>query len=126
MFFYHLDLLPAPTLTLGGPIVKVEDGFKVTLNCSAPDDDMLRTFYYFSGTKENDVTNLTAISASFELELGPISHISYSCEYEQELKGRKIRSRRSQTISVQLSGMHLIFYVKYVKLCILYLLMVIG
>lgn len=100
---YVIDLLPAPTLTLGGPIVKVEDGFKVTLNCSAPDDDMLRTFYYFSGTKENDVTNLTAISASFELELGPISHISYSCEYEQELKGRKIRSRRSQTISVQLS-----------------------
>ncbi|XP_066461077.1 Fc receptor-like protein 5 [Eleutherodactylus coqui] len=100
---YVIDPLPAPTLTLGGPIVKVEDGIKVILNCSAPDDELLRTFYYFSTTEENDVTNLTAFSASFELELEPISHISYICEYEQELRGRKIRSRRSQTLYIQLS-----------------------
>ncbi|KAM3936748.1 Fc receptor-like protein 5 [Leptodactylus fuscus] len=98
-----IDPWPAPTLTLGGPIVKLEDGFKLTLNCSAPDDDLLRTFYYFNAIEENPVTNLTAFSASFEFDLGPISHISYVCEYEQEVGGRKIRSRRSQTLPIQLS-----------------------
>ncbi|XP_069820289.1 carcinoembryonic antigen-related cell adhesion molecule 5-like [Dendropsophus ebraccatus] len=99
---YVTDPFPAPTLTLGGPVVKVENGFKLTLNCSAPDDDLLRTFYYFSTTEENDVTNLTDFSALFESDVGPISHISYICEYDQELRGRKIRSKRSQTLSIQL------------------------
>ncbi|KAG8596381.1 hypothetical protein GDO81_001876 [Engystomops pustulosus] len=99
-----IDPWPAPTLTLEGSIVKVEAGFRVTLNCSAPDDDLLRTFYYFNPVKENDVTNLTASSASLEFNLGQINHISYVCEYEQELRGRKIRSKRSQVLSLQLSG----------------------
>ncbi|KAM4049121.1 platelet endothelial cell adhesion molecule-like [Anomaloglossus baeobatrachus] len=100
---YVIDPLPAPKLTLGGPIKKLEDGFQVILNCSAPDDNLLRTFYYFNTAEKNDVTNVTAFSASLELKLGPISQLSYSCEYEEELRGRKIRSGRSEILSEQLT-----------------------
>ncbi|XP_056383916.1 uncharacterized protein LOC130277318 isoform X6 [Hyla sarda] len=100
---YVIAPLPAPTLTLGGPIVKEEDGFKLTLNCSAPDDDLLTTFYYLSMTEKSDLINLTDFSATFELKVGFISHISYTCEYDRELRGRMIRSRRSPTLFIQLS-----------------------
>ncbi|XP_073431594.1 Fc receptor-like protein 3 isoform X2 [Dendrobates tinctorius] len=100
---YVIDPLPAPKLTLGGPIEKLEDGFKVTLNCSAPNNDLLRTFYYFNTAEKNDVTNVTAFSGSLELELGPIIQLSYNCEYEEELRGRKIRSGRSEILSEKLT-----------------------
>ncbi|XP_069617306.1 immunoglobulin superfamily member 1-like [Ranitomeya imitator] len=102
-FIIVKDPLPAPKLQLGGPIEKLEDGFKVTLNCSAPDNDQLRTFYYFNTGEKNDVTNITAFSGSLELELGPINQLSYSCEYEEDLRGRKIRSGRSEILSEQLT-----------------------
>ncbi|XP_073527242.1 immunoglobulin superfamily member 1-like [Phyllobates terribilis] len=100
---YVIDPLPAPKLTLEGPIEKLEAGFEVTLNCSAPDNDLLRTFYYFNTAEKYDVTNVTAFSASLKLELGPINQLSYNCEYEEELRGRKVRSGRSEILSVQLS-----------------------
>ncbi|XP_075068286.1 immunoglobulin superfamily member 1-like [Mixophyes fleayi] len=100
---YVIDPLPCPNITLESPVQKTDDGFQVTLKCSAPDVDLLRTFYYFKATEENDMRNSTDVSGSLVWELEPVSHVVFSCEYEEVLRGRKIRSIRSRSLNIPLS-----------------------
>lgn len=102
--FLFLDPLPAPNLTLGYSVEKVNDGFQVTLNCSAPDSDLMRTFYFIETSDKHSEKNVTDYSASLKWELGRISHGTFYCEYEEEIQERKIRSRRSQALTIPLAG----------------------
>ncbi|XP_040176986.1 uncharacterized protein LOC120909278 [Rana temporaria] len=99
-----IDSLPAPNLTLGYSVEKVNDGFQVTLNCSAPDSDLMRTFYFIETSDKHSEKNVTDYSASLKWELGRISHVTFYCEYEEEIQERKIRSRRSQRLTIPLAG----------------------
>ncbi|XP_073487757.1 Fc receptor-like protein 5 isoform X2 [Aquarana catesbeiana] len=99
-----IDPLPAPNLTLGYSVEKVNDGFQVTLNCSAPDSDLIKTFYFIKTSDIYSEKNVTDYSASLKWELGHISHVTFYCEYEEEIQERNIRSRRSQTLTIPLAG----------------------
>ncbi|KAM4707009.1 Fc receptor-like protein 5 [Discoglossus pictus] len=101
-----IDPPSAPYITLGSPVQKVEDGFLVTLNCSAPDTNVQRTFYFFKITAEDDTSssekNVTNVSATVLWELGLISNAIFSCEYEEDMIGRRVRSKRSINLTVLL------------------------
>ncbi|XP_077323003.1 immunoglobulin superfamily member 1-like isoform X2 [Lithobates pipiens] len=99
-----IDPLPAPNLTLGHSVEKVKDGFQVTLNCSAPDSNLIKTFYFIKTSDKYSEKNVTDYSASLKWELGHISHVTVYCEYEEEIQERNIKSRRSQTLTIPLAG----------------------
>ncbi|XP_072271270.1 immunoglobulin superfamily member 1-like isoform X2 [Pyxicephalus adspersus] len=98
-----IEPLPAPNLTMGYSIEKTNDGFHVTLNCSAPDFDLMRTFYIIEASDKHSERNVTDYSASVKLELGNVNYATFYCEYEEEIQTRKIRSKRSQTLTIPLA-----------------------
>ncbi|XP_068127611.1 basement membrane-specific heparan sulfate proteoglycan core protein-like isoform X2 [Hyperolius riggenbachi] len=98
-----IDRLPAPNLTLSS-VVKMNNGFKVTLNCSAPDPHLMRHFFYIKTSNEHSERNVTDYSASLMWELGPVSHADFYCLYEEEMRGRKIKSKMSHILTIPLAG----------------------
>ncbi|XP_041421388.1 uncharacterized protein LOC121394448 [Xenopus laevis] len=96
---------PAPYLTLAQPVQKTENGFQVTLNCSAENLGLARNFSFWRMEGQYNPTQsrkVTSVSGFLQWEVEAIENVAFSCSYEDIIYGRTIESKSSEVLNITL------------------------